>query len=89
MCGRAVARCEFLYLRLGILYSEMCCVIVSADDRRFLLTPPQELKDRLQAQEKRLKEDADNLGKKLHYLETTAKNSREHIEQLLRHGGGG
>ena len=52
------------------------------------MTPPQVLSDRLLAQEKKLKEDAGNLGKKLHYLETTAKNSKEHIEQLLRHGGG-
>lgn len=53
------------------------------------MKPPNELKDKLLAQEKQLKEDASNLGKKLHYLETTAKNSQQHIEQLLKSGATG
>lgn len=27
------------------------------------------------------------LERRLHYLETTAKNSRDHIEQMLKSGG--
>lgn len=34
-----------------------------------------------------LKTDVENLGKKLQYLETTHKNSREHIEQIFKSGG--
>lgn len=34
-----------------------------------------------------LKADVENLGKKLLYLETTHKNSREHIDQIFKSGG--
>ena len=34
-----------------------------------------------------LKSDVTNLNKKLHYLETTHKNSREHIEKIMQSGG--
>lgn len=54
---------------------------------RFVLSPITDLKARLETQSTELKGDAANLEKKLHYLETTAKNSREHIDQLLRSGG--
>lgn len=36
-----------------------------------------------------LKLEIQNLGKKLHYLETTHKNSREHIDQIFNGGGRG
>jgi hypothetical protein len=36
---------------------------------------------------KTLETDVEGLGKRLHYLETTAKNSQEHIDQMLRRGG--
>jgi hypothetical protein len=31
--------------------------------------------------------DLESLSKRLHYLETTAKNSQEHIEKMLRGAG--
>jgi prefoldin subunit 1 len=34
-----------------------------------------------------LKTDVESLNKKLHYLETTYKNSREHMEQIFKSGG--
>ncbi|CAK7563986.1 MAG: hypothetical protein SEPTF4163_001869 [Sporothrix epigloea] len=46
------------------------------------------LNGKLSKQIKTLESDVDGLGKRLHYLETTAKNSQEHIAQILRRGGG-
>ncbi|KAL2159273.1 hypothetical protein VTH06DRAFT_2708 [Thermothelomyces fergusii] len=45
------------------------------------------LQDKLGSQIKDLEAEVDTLGKRLHYLETTAKNSQEHIEKMLRGGG--
>lgn len=39
---------------------------------------------KLDGQTKDLDTEVENLGKRLVYLETTHKNSREHIEQMLR-----
>ena len=50
--------------------------------------PITSLNDKLGKQVKTLETDVDGLGKRLHYLETTAKNSMEHISQILRRGGG-
>jgi septal ring factor EnvC (AmiA/AmiB activator) len=50
--------------------------------------PASKLRDKLEGQMKRLEAEVDKLNKRLVYLETTQKNSREHIEQMLRHGGG-
>ncbi|KAI9656864.1 MAG: hypothetical protein M1821_003503 [Bathelium mastoideum] len=54
--------------------------------KMFVMTPTTELKGKLTAENAELKLDASNLEKKLHYLETTYKNSREHIEQLFKTG---
>lgn len=35
-----------------------------------------------------LKSDIANLNKKLHYLETTYKNSQEHMNRIFNSGGG-
>lgn len=51
------------------------------------MTSNQEVKDKLASQNTQIKTEVTNLEKRLHYLETTAKNSREHIDQLLRSGG--
>lgn len=45
------------------------------------------MKDKLDSQMKEIESDVEGLGKKLHYLETTAKNSQNHIEAMLRRGG--
>ncbi|EPE03253.1 prefoldin subunit [Ophiostoma piceae UAMH 11346] len=42
------------------------------------------LSDKLGKQIKTLETDVDGLGKRLHYLETTAKNSQDHITQILQ-----
>ncbi len=50
------------------------------------MSPTQEMKNKLAEQSKEIKDETANLDKKLHYLETTAKNSREHIETILNSG---
>lgn len=44
--------------------------------------------DRLTAEGVELKSDLSNLAKKLHYLETTYKNSKDNLEQILNSAGG-
>ncbi|PGG99369.1 hypothetical protein AJ80_09365 [Polytolypa hystricis UAMH7299] len=54
--------------------------------KMFIAAPMTNVDKRLTGETKGLKSDITNLEKKLHYLETTHKNSREHIEQLFRGG---
>lgn len=42
---------------------------------------------RLKTETSDLTKEVDNLGKRLLYLETTHKNSREHIDQIFQSGG--
>jgi len=55
---------------------------------RFVAIPVPALNAKLDRQMNELDTDATSLGKRLHYLETTAKNSQDHIDQMLRRGGG-
>ena len=59
---------------------------VSNINYRFVASPTIEIDKRLKTETSELKTDVDNLGKKLQYLETTHKNSREHIEQIFKSG---
>lgn len=52
--------------------------------RRFASVPLPTLRQKLEGQTKDLEADVDKLNQRLLYLETTHKNSREHIEQMLR-----
>lgn len=61
----------------------------NGDSARFVSIPAPELKDKLESQTKQVDTDIDGLSKRLHYLETTAKNSQDHIEAMLRRGGAG
>ena len=56
---------------------------------RFINHPQDEVAKQLVNETKELQGDIGNLNKKLHYLETTHKNSREHIEQIFRRSTGG
>lgn len=56
---------------------------------RFVFSPIAEVDKRLTTETLELKTDVENLGKKLLYLETTHKNSREHIDQIFNSGGRG
>lgn len=52
-----------------------------------MFSPIPEVDKRLQSETAGLNAEIDNLGKKLLYLETTHKNSREHIDQIFKSGG--
>ncbi|KAI9827573.1 MAG: hypothetical protein M1832_004923 [Thelocarpon impressellum] len=54
--------------------------------KMFVLSPTADVETRLADETKGLKSDVSNLEKKLHYLETTHKNSREHIDKMFDAG---
>lgn len=54
---------------------------------RFVASPTSDVKTRLSKESEDLKSDVVNLEKKLHYLETTYKNSREHLDAVFKNGG--
>jgi len=45
------------------------------------------LQSKLEGQMKDMQTEVESLSKRLHYLETTAKNSQEHIEKMLKGAG--
>ncbi|KAJ9668704.1 hypothetical protein H2201_001347 [Coniosporium apollinis] len=55
--------------------------------KMFVLTPTEDVKQRLSKESEDLKSKMANLDKKLHYLETTYKNSRANMEQLFQSRG--
>lgn len=57
-------------------------------ESRFIQAPKKEVVERLEKQQGEIKEEVVNLEKKLHYLETTYKNSREHLDQILKRSSG-
>ncbi|KAH0556805.1 hypothetical protein GP486_005404 [Trichoglossum hirsutum] len=54
---------------------------------RFIYSRTADVGKRLASEVGELKADIANLEKKLHYLETTHRNSRDHMEQIFRTGG--
>jgi len=52
--------------------------------KMFCSLPVNDLRQKLDGQTKDLEGEVEKLGKRLLYLETTHKNSREHIEQMLK-----
>lgn len=54
---------------------------------RFVASPTSDVKIRLSKESNDLKADVVNLEKKLHYLETTYKNSRDHLDAVFKNGG--
>ncbi|KAL9064632.1 MAG: hypothetical protein Q9161_008760 [Pseudevernia consocians] len=55
--------------------------------KMFVFSPTSDVEKRLSSETAELKSDISNLNIKLHSLETTHKNSREHIERIIRSGG--
>ncbi|KAI1630986.1 Prefoldin [Biscogniauxia mediterranea] len=53
----------------------------------FVSLPVSEMTSKLEAQIKEAEGEVDGLGKRLHYLEVSQKNSKEHIDRMLRGGG--
>lgn len=56
---------------------------------RFVAAPISTVDARLSKESQALKSEITALEKRLQYLETTHKNSREHIEKILQTGGRG
>ncbi|KAF4310212.1 putative prefoldin subunit 1 protein [Botryosphaeria dothidea] len=54
--------------------------------KMFVWSAVPDVKTRLASESEELKSDTVNLEKKLHYLETTYKNSRDNLEQLFKSG---
>ena len=55
---------------------------------RFISLPVAEMKGKLETQIKELEGDVEGLGKRLHYLEVSQKNSKDQIDRMLRGGAG-
>ena len=68
---------------------DTCSACTSPDTaiHRFVLSPRAHVEKRLSSEAGDLKSDINNLEKRLHYLETTHKNSRDNIDQILNSGG--
>ena len=58
----------------------------SADSYRFVMEPMEGVKNRMAEEEKGLKRDIEDLGKKYHYLETTFVNAQDNLKQILNRG---
>ncbi|KAK7437552.1 prefoldin subunit [Colletotrichum acutatum] len=52
--------------------------------KRFVALPTPQLTQKLEGQIKDREGEVEKLSQKLHYLETTYKNSRQHIDQMLK-----
>ncbi|KAF1357055.1 Prefoldin [Delphinella strobiligena] len=55
--------------------------------KMFVASPPIDVKIRIAKESEGIKKDVDNLQKKLDYLETTFKNSKDHLEAIFKNGG--
>ncbi|KAK4635115.1 putative prefoldin subunit 1 [Fulvia fulva] len=55
--------------------------------KMFVLTSTEDVKARQAKEAVEVKAEIANLEKKLHYLDTTYKNSQQHIEALFKNGG--
>lgn len=55
--------------------------------KMFVYSPIESLSQGLDSEKNSLKIEVENLAKKLQYLETTHKNSRQHIDRILKNGG--
>lgn len=53
---------------------------------RFVATPIPSVDQRLSKEVQDAKTEIENLGKRLHYLEMTQKNSQQHIEAIFKGG---
>lgn len=52
-----------------------------------MLSSTKEVDDELATETKDLKKEMESLNSRLHYLETTHKNSREHMETIFKNSG--
>ncbi|CAM1507383.1 Fc.00g070240.m01.CDS01 [Cosmosporella sp. VM-42] len=59
-------------------------IVYEGVGKMFVSLPVDSLRQKLDRQTQDLEGEVEKLGQRLLYLETTHKNSREHIEQMLR-----
>ncbi|KPM44842.1 hypothetical protein AK830_g1701 [Neonectria ditissima] len=59
-------------------------VVYEGVGKMFVSLPVDSLRQKLNSQTQSIESEVDKLGQRLLYLETTHKNSRTHIEQMLR-----
>lgn len=71
---KALARCESPHLAVPAAFGTQ--VLTRTMASRFVAVPVPEMKEKLNSQIKQVETDVDGLDKRLHYLETTAKNSQ-------------
>lgn len=82
---RALGRCEFLPETLSL---HLCPSVAANSYRiRFVNVPIGTVNKRLTRESSEATSEITNLEKKLHYHETTHKNSRDNLEQILKSGG--
>ncbi|RYP23971.1 hypothetical protein DL765_000857 [Monosporascus sp. GIB2] len=55
--------------------------------KMFVALPLSEMKGKLDSRIKDMERDVEGLGKRLHYLEVSQKNSKDQIDRMLRGGG--
>lgn len=51
------------------------------------MSSTKEVDDELASETKDLKKEMENLNGRLHYLETTQKNAKDHMEQIFKNSG--
>lgn len=56
-------------------------------ESRFVASPKADVKVRLASEGEKIKKDMEGLEKKLHYLETTEKNAKDHLQAVFKNGG--
>lgn len=62
------------------------CQSTNARDR-FVLSSTKEVDDELATETRDLRKEMENLNGRLHYLETTQKNAKDHMEQIFKNSG--
>lgn len=77
---RVSGRCE-LYIRRVRIRN------ISNPVHRFVASPTTDVKARISKESDELKKKVENLEKKLNYLETTLKNSNDHLNAIFKNGG--
>ena len=73
-----------VYEGVGKMYARNKTTFPDTNEQRFASLPVDSLRQKLDVQGKDIEGEVEKLNKRLLYLETTQKNSREHIEQMLR-----
>ena len=85
---KALSKDTKVYEGVGKMYALLASDRDAADTipPRFVAIPSTTMNQRLTSESTALNKDISDLEKRLHYQETTFKNSRQHIEKILQSG---